>query len=354
MINLKKLFSFIFLFLITYLIYVYPFDILLYFLFNESIVKLSSLYFSIFFTFILIYYFSYRSSFIILRLFVYEGMGIGFLSFWIVNLGILVDLLLDVKLYYLGLVCIAIIIVFTIKSLINGRSILLKSIKIFSEKVKRDYRLIFISDVHLGSNKKDHLEKIYLKLKNINFDLLLIGGDLIDSSQFDLDDLIIFKKIKQPILFVSGNHEYYIKNSSKILESLKKFDIKFLNNQSFKYQNINIIGISDNEDLESQKLFKNKLIDDKLFNLILVHKPSLWSFVGQKVDLMLSGHTHNGQIFPFNLIVKLKFKYIYGLYEKLNSKLYVSCGSGCWGPKMRLGSKNELVQVLISEKNKSA
>ena len=149
MINLKKLFSFIFLFLITYLIYVYPFDILLYFLFNESIVKLSSLYFSIFFTFILIYYFSYRSSFIILRLFVYEGMGIGFLSFWIVNLGILVDLLLDVKLYYLGLVCIAIIIVFTIKSLINGRSIILKNIKILSEKVKRDYKLIFIREVLL-------------------------------------------------------------------------------------------------------------------------------------------------------------------------------------------------------------
>ena len=63
---------------------------------------------------------------------------------------------------------------------------------------------------------------------------------------------------------------------------------------------------------------------------------------------MLSGHTHNGQIFPFNFLVKLQFKHIYGLYEKLNSKLYVSSGSGCWGPKMRLGSKNEIVRIQIS------
>ena len=54
---------------------------------------------------------------------------------------------------------------------------------------------------------------------------------------------------------------------------------------------------------------------------------------------MLSGHTHNGQIFPFSFFVRLRFKNIYGLYEKLTSKLYVSSGSGCWGPKMRLGQK---------------
>ena len=58
---------------------------------------------------------------------------------------------------------------------------------------------------------------------------------------------------------------------------------------------------------------------------------------------MLSGHTHNGQIFPFNFIVKIKFQYIYGLFKKINTDLYVSSGSGCWGPRMRLGSDNEIV-----------
>ena len=66
---------------------------------------------------------------------------------------------------------------------------------------------------------------------------------------------------------------------------------------------------------------------------------------------MLSGHTHNGQIFPFNFLVKIKFKYIYGIYQKKKSSLYVSSGIGCWGPRMRLGTQNELVSVsVIKEK----
>ena len=92
------------------------------------------------------------------------------------------------------------------------------------------------------------------------------------------------------------------------------------------------------------------MFQKNLFNLILVHKPTLWDHVYEKTDLMLSGHTHNGQIFPFNFFVRLRFKNIYGLYEKLTSKLYVSSGSGCWGPKMRLGTKNEIVHILISKK----
>ena len=65
---------------------------------------------------------------------------------------------------------------------------------------------------------------------------------------------------------------------------------------------------------------------------------------------MLSGHTHNGQIFPFNFLVKLKYKYIYGMYHQKNSSLYVSSGVGCWGPKMRLGTQNEIVSVFIKKK----
>ena len=60
------------------------------------------------------------------------------------------------------------------------------------------------------------------------------------------------------------------------------------------------------------------------------------------IDLMLSGHTHNGQIFPFNLLVKQQFKRIAGLYIEKDARLYVSSGTGTWGPLMRLGSMNEI------------
>ena len=100
----------------------------------------------------------------------------------------------------------------------------------------------------------------------------------------------------------------------------------------------------------TKKNLTTKLLKRNFFNLVLVHKPCLWDFLPSSIDLMLSGHTHNGQIFPFNFIVKLKYKYVFGLYKKSNSKLYVSSGSGCWGPTMRLGSRNEIVYIKLKNK----
>ena len=79
----------------------------------------------------------------------------------------------------------------------------------------------------------------------------------------------------------------------------------------------------------------------------MVHKSSIWHKIFDNTDLMLAGHTHNGQIFPFNLFVKIKFKYSFGLYRNKNSYLYVSSGSGCWGPRMRLGTSNEIVYIEL-------
>ena len=188
-----------------------------------------------------------------MKLFVYEGMGIGFISFWVVNIGLLVNNFYTTYPPFLGVICFLSIFTITIYSLINGRLINLKSIKIISSKIDKQIRLIFISDTHMGSNPKKHLEKILLKIKDLEFDFLLIGGDFIDSSSFNLDDLNILKNIKKPILFVSGNHEYYIKDYEKKLKKLNNYNISFLDNESFKFKKINFIGISDNLKLENKK-----------------------------------------------------------------------------------------------------
>ena len=349
MINFRQSIFYIVIFFVTYLIYVYPFDVLNYFILEESIFKLSSLLFTVIFYSIIIFYFKSHNTSFLLKLVVHEGMGIGFISFWVVNLGLLTENFYSPPPPVLGVICFLSIILITVYSFIIGRCINLKSIKILSSKVDEQIRLMFISDTHLGSNSKKHLEKILLKIKDLEFDFLLIGGDFIDSSSFDLDDLEILKNIKKPIFFISGNHEYYIKDYESKLKKLNNYDISFLDNESFKFKKLNLIGISDNLTLENQKNIASSLIQDDRFNLIMVHKPTLWYHVFEKTDLMLSGHTHNGQIFPFNFFVRLQYKNIYGLYEKLKSKLYVSSGSGCWGPKMRLGSKNEIVDILISK-----
>ncbi|BDZ69689.1 hypothetical protein GCM10025861_02060 [Methanobacterium petrolearium] len=65
------------------------------------------------------------------------------------------------------------------------------------------------------------------------------------------------------------------------------------------------------------------------------------------IDLQLSGHTHNGQMIPFNVLVKLMFPYMTGLYEYKGTKLYVSQGTGTWGPPMRLGSRCEITLITL-------
>jgi len=349
MVNFRQLIFHIVVFSITYLIFIYPVAVFNYLIVKDDIFKASYLFPAVLFYLLIIYYLKFHITFLPLRLFVYEGMGIGFISFWVMNTGLLIN-----KLYYspppwLGIICLVAIFIITVYSFINGSLINLKSIKIISSKVDDPVRIIFISDTHLGSNSKKHLDNILVIIKKLEFDLFVIGGDFIDSSSFDLDQLYALKAIEKPILFISGNHEYYMEDYEDRLRSLYNYNLKFLDNESFKFKRLNLVGIGDNQSLERQENIARKLIQEDFFNVILVHKPSLWGHIYENTDLMLSGHTHNGQIFPFNFIVRLRFKNIYGLYEKLTSKLYVSSGSGCWGPKMRLGTKNEIVDILISK-----
>ena len=111
-----------------------------------------------------------------------------------------------------------------------------------------------------------------------------------------------------------------------------------------------MIGIDDNLSKDQQMKLLNNNLKETNYNLLLVHKPSIWDKINDNLDLMLSGHTHNGQIFPFNLFVRIQFKFKYGLYNNNNSFLYVSSGSGPWGPKMRLGTFNEVILFNLSPK----
>ena len=174
-------------------------------------------------------------------------------------------------------------------------------------------------------------KKICRLIKPYDFDCLLIGGDLFDASTFQADDLSPFLQIKQPIYFVTGNHEYYVKNHSRKLADLKRFNITLLDNQSQISGSVNLIGVSDNQTVRRQAAIVDELTDKSKFNLLMVHQPSVWEAVSGSVDLMLSGHTHNGQIFPFYLFVRMQYKTVYGLFSAKGSDLYVSSGSGTWG-----------------------
>ena len=132
-----------------------------------------------------------------------------------------------------------------------------------------------------------------------------------------------------------------------MLKKLSEFGIKILDNVAVQFGGLNIIGVDEGQNIERQKDVIKQHKEEGKFNIAVVHKPFLWARDFSDADLTLAGHTHNGQIFPFNLIVKLQFPQNYGLYKNNNNHLYVSSGSATWGPKMRIGSNNEIIHFEL-------
>lgn len=347
--TLRSIFPLIILLIFVYVVFVFPFEIIATWLGHpggtlELIISTLVIYL------ICLFYLRTKNSNKLLKFLVYEGVGVGSISLFI----IVPILFLDILFLIPNNIKITIFFFFQIPLLIfglfNARKIKIKKLEISSNTIDSNLSFVFISDVHIGSNSPKRLEKIIPMINKLNPKFLLIGGDLIDSSSFKIEDLSSMIKIKCPIYFVTGNHEYYIQNFQHHLDNFHKYNIRILNNEAVIHEGINLIGINDNLTIEQKKTIYIDLSKKNKFNLLAVHQPSLWKLVKNDVDLMLSGHTHNGQIFPFNLLVKIKFPQIYGLYQEKNNKLYVSSGISTWGPKIRIGSQNELVHINLNKK----
>jgi len=342
----RALISLVILYVISYLIFIFPFDILSYWLGNPSKLHESLLATSVVFA-LCLYYFRSKSTNKIIKFFVYEGFGIGTVSFFIILPLIVFSYFQILINYQLVIIFFSIQIPAIIYGYMNSKKLKIKRLSIESNLINESINFVFISDVHIGSNHPSSLKKLVSKINSLDFNFLVIGGDLIDSSAFQINDLYELKKIEKPIFFVTGNHEYYIQNHKEHLQDLKSVGIKILENESLQLDGINMMGLSDNITNKSKIEYVEKLSQKDLFNLLIVHKPSIWKKVSNNANLMLSGHTHNGQIFPFNFVVKLQFPQNYGLYKNKKNHLYVSSGSATWGPKIRIGSNNEIIHIEL-------
>ncbi|MCJ7692007.1 MAG: hypothetical protein MUO22_01155, partial [Sedimentisphaerales bacterium] len=143
---------------------------------------------------------------------------------------------------------------------------------------------------------------------------------------------------------VIGNHERHGR-AEKVTELLAKTKVRVLRDETVVFKGIEITGIDDtgSEEVLADKLSKLE-IGKRGYSVLMHHRPiGIEAVSNAGVDLMVCGHTHNGQIFPFNYIVGLFFGHMKGLYRYGDFHLYVSTGTGTWGPRMRLGSKSEIV-----------
>ena len=334
--------------LVAFTAYVYPFKALLKLLFDAQIFSLVSLILTAAVAAALFVYMRTHNTSPYLRAFLYYGLGVGFIGIWVLTPGLFLSLIFPDVL--VGVLCLAVVGYLTARAVRNADDLHVKKLKIISPKVKKAASFVFVSDAHIGSNPPSHLEKICKEVKALDHDFLLIGGDLFDSSSFESSDLDPLGGIKKPILFVTGNHEHYVEDNEKKISGLSKHGVKLIDDKKEKIGEMNIVGIGDNHTVATQAEIAGGLIKEKEFNLVMVHRPGLWDRMPEHTDLMLSGHTHNGQIYPFHVIVSMQFKAVFGLYRRGTSLLYVSSGGGCWGPRMRLGTRNEIVHITVSPK----
>ncbi len=216
--------------------------------------------------------------------------------------------------------------------------------------VHREIRLIQLSDLHIGSMRGKHfLNLLKGKVNSIEADAVVITGDLADgSSPIDESTLEPLKEVNKPVFFVSGNHDTYA-NRKKVYRLLESVGVTILDNKSIEFMGIQLVGIGYYMQRGILKILLEEInFKEGLPTILLHHLPSEWDTAKEcGVDLQLSGHTHGGQFYPFNLLVKWMFPYLSGLYENGGQYLYVSEGTGTWGPPMRLGSCNEIVVLKL-------
>lgn len=225
-------------------------------------------------------------------------------------------------------------------------------------------KIIFISDIHIGAlgiNAKI-LQKMVDIINKNEPDIVLFGGDIIESkiSQNITEYSEILKNIKSKFgkYGVLGNHEYYGGESDKMVEFFdKNADIKIImDDYKIIDNNIIVIGRQDascsyyNKDRKKIREILDNNIKSENFTILVDHNPQSYNeTIENNLDLQLSGHTHNGQFFPFNLLVKLAYEKPYGKLTKNNSNLIVSSGVGSWGPPIKIFSPPEIVIIEINK-----
>ena len=230
----------------------------------------------------------------------------------------------------------------------------------------RGLKIVQITDLHVGPTlKRNYVEKVVEKTIKLNPDLIVLTGDIVDGKVPHLkNDVEPLRRLASTgkAYFVMGNHDYY-SGAEEWISYFQKMGMKVLLNThdlvSFQGMKLLLAGVTDpaasiarhprpNPKEAMAKHYQGKS-GEALFKILLAHNPKLAALGSEAgFDLMLSGHTHAGQFFPWTLIVKNVHRpHYWGLSKEGNMHVYVSAGTGTWGPPIRLGTRTELTLIKL-------
>jgi predicted MPP superfamily phosphohydrolase len=221
------------------------------------------------------------------------------------------------------------------------------------------FRIVQISDIHIGPLLgRGFAERLTARVNALAPDLVAVTGDLVDGPVEALrDEVAPFGALsaRHGVYFVTGNHDVY-SGGEPWVERVRELGLRALRNERVAIGGeggFDLAGVDDHrgdwvrgstEDLDAALAGR----DASRALILLAHDPGTFRRAAKRgVDLQLSGHTHGGQIWPFNYLVRIAVPYVAGLHRVGTSQLYVSRGSGFWGPPMRLLAPAEVTEIVL-------
>jgi hypothetical protein len=241
----------------------------------------------------------------------------------------------------IGLVVLGVTALAAAYSLVNARHC---RVVVYTIPAPVSLRLAHISDLHIGSVSSGYVRGVVDAVNSLNPDAILATGDILDSPNvLSQESRSILRQLKAPVYCVTGNHERYagLEKATAVLQSC---GFTVLRGTVTEFRGVRIIGFDDEVDVASLEAgLKRANLDQSAFNILLFHRPEGFTVASQYgIRLMLAGHTHGGQIFPYSLLTHMRFTYPRGLYHLGQAMLYTTQGTGNWGPQMRLGTHPEI------------
>ncbi|MEV0235073.1 metallophosphoesterase [Nonomuraea sp. NPDC050786] len=222
-------------------------------------------------------------------------------------------------------------------------------------------RFAVVSDIHLGPlTGRGHTERIVRMINGLEADVVAIVGDLVDGSVAQLGALaqpLKSLESRYGAYFVTGNHEYFSPSGPmEWIEELDQLGVRSLRNERVEIRHqgavLDLAGVNDlggassGDGPDFDKALGGR--DTSRSTVLLAHQPvQVEQAARHGVDLQLSGHTHGGQIAPFNLVVGLQQPVVSGLATVDGVQVYVTRGAGFWGPPVRVGAPPEITMLEL-------
>jgi uncharacterized protein len=212
-----------------------------------------------------------------------------------------------------------------------------------------------VTDLHLGNVRgRRFVRRLVARLRKLQPEAVFIGGDMFDGTKVRADDLVQpWRDLQVPagIYFVSGNHEEF-GDRGPYLAAVQRAGIRVLNNEKTSVQGLQLVGVHDAEAGEPQlfaKILQAAKLDPSQASILLAHQPSNLAVPQEAgISLQLSGHTHGGQFWPWNLVAaKVHKQFVYGLNRFGPLSVLTSSGAGTWGPPLRVGTRAEIVLIRL-------